>query len=72
MAIIRMHPAEDQSDAGERLRWLTDYAVKYRYAGAIVAMDDRRELLRIVSETVSAIISRIRVLTGRTDWDDAE
>ena len=67
MKTIRMHPAEDQSDAGERLRWLTDYAVKYRYLGAIIEMDDRRELLRVMSETVSAIIARIRILTEGAD-----
>ena len=70
MAIIRMHPAEDESDAGERLRWLTNYAVKYRYEGAIVQMDDRRELLHIVSETVLAIIERIGELTGSEEWDE--
>ena len=64
MSIIRMHPAEDESDAGERLRWLTNYAVKYRYWGVEVHMDDRHELLRIVSETTLAIIERIGELTG--------
>ena len=72
MATIRMHPAEDESDAGERLRWLTNYAVKYRYAGATIEMDDRRELLRVVNETVEAIIARISELTGRTNWYGAE
>ena len=62
-ATVRAHPEEEASDAGERLFWLTRYAVEYRYEGAIVHMDDRRELLRIVSETVSAIIERIRTLT---------
>ena len=70
MAIIRMHPPEDESDAGERLRWLTNYAVKYRYWGVEVHMDDRRELLRIVSETVSAIIERIRTLTRAEESDN--
>ena len=72
MAIIRMHPSEDESDAGERLRWLTNYAVKYRYWGVEIHMDDRRELLRIVSETVLAIIERIGELTGVREWDDIE
>ena len=70
MAIIRMHPAEDESDAGERLRWLTNYAVKYRYWGVEVHMDDRHELLRIVSDTVSAIIERIRTLTSAEESDN--
>ena len=63
-ATIRRHPEEEDSDAGERLFWLTQYAVKYRYEGAAVEMNDRRELLRIVSETVLAIIERIGELTG--------
>ena len=67
MSTIRMHPAEDESDAGERLRWLTNYAVKYRYAGAVIEMDDRRELFRIVSDTVSAIMERIEILTESAD-----
>ena len=70
MAIIRMHPSEDESDAGERLRWLTNYAVKYRYWGVEVYMDDRHELLHIVSETVLAIIERIGELTGSEEWED--
>ena len=63
-AIVRKHPEEEDSDAGEQLFWLTKYAVKYRYEGAIVEMDDRHELLHIVSETVLAIIERIGELTG--------
>ena len=62
--IVRKHPEEEDSDAGEQLFWLTKYAVKYRYEGAIVEMDDRHELLHIVSETVLAIIERIGELTG--------
>ena len=71
MAIIRMHPSEDESDAGERLRWLTNYAVKYRYWGVEIHMDDRHELLHVVSETTLAIIERIGELTGTKEWDDA-
>ena len=70
MAIIRMHPAEDESDAGERLRWLTNYAVKYRYWGVEIQMDDRRELLHVVRETTLAIIGRIGELTGVMEWGD--
>ena len=66
-AIVRKHPEEEDSDAGERLFWLTQYAVKYRYAGAVIEMDDRRELLRVVSETVSAIIGRVEILTESAD-----
>ena len=66
---IRNHPEEENTDAGERLFWLTRYAVECRYEGATVQMDDRRELLRIVSETVSAIIERIRTLTSEEESD---
>ena len=64
MAIVRQHPAESDTSAGERLAWLTEYAVRYRYAGAEVVMDDRFELLAAVTETVEAIIARIRALTA--------
>ena len=70
MVVIRMHPGEDESDAGERLRWLTRYAVEYRYEGARIRIQDRRELLRRMSETVTAIIARISELTGTEEWDD--
>ena len=63
-AIVRQHPAENDTSAGERLAWLTEYAVRYRYAGAEVVMDDRFALLAAVTETVEAIITRIRVLTA--------
>ena len=69
-ATIHRHPEEEDSDAGERLFWLTQYAVKYRYEGAVVQMDDRRELLHIVSETTLAIIERIGELTGTKEWDE--
>ena len=62
--IVRQHPAENDTSAGERLAWLTEYAVRYRYAGAEVVMDDRFALLAAVRETVEAIIARIRVLTA--------
>lgn len=64
IAIVRQHPAENDTSAGERLAWLTEYAVRYRYAGAEVVMDDRFALLTAVTETVEAIIARIRALTA--------
>ena len=70
MVTIRMHPSEDESDAGERLRWLAKYAVEYRYEGARIRVEDSHELLRILSETVLAIIERIGELTGTKEWDD--
>ena len=62
-AIVRQHPAESDTPAGEQLAWLTEYAVRYRYVGAEVVMDDRFALLAAVTETVEAILARIRVLT---------
>ena len=60
--IVREYPAENDTSAGERLAWLTEYAVRYRYAGAEVVVDDRFALLAAVRETVEAILARIRVL----------
>ncbi len=75
-AIVRQHPAESATSAGERLAWLTEYAVRYRYAGAEVVMDDRFELLAAVRETVAAILARIRALVApeeeRADESTAE
>ena len=67
MAIVRRHPQENDTPAGEQLMWLTEYAVKYRYEGAVVEMDDRFALLKGVTETVQAIIARIRRLTGTNE-----
>ena len=66
-AIVRQHPAENNTSAGERLAWLTEYAVRYRYAGAEVVMDDRFALLSAATETVEAILARIRALTAGED-----
>ena len=63
-AIVRQHPAEGDTSAGERLAWLTEYAVRYRYEGAEVVMDDRFALLAAATETVEAILARIRALTA--------
>ena len=67
MAIVRSHPEEEDTPAGEQLMWLTEYAVKYRYEGAVVEMDDRWELQSIVSDTVGAIIERINALAGNEE-----
>ena len=61
---MRQHSAENGTPADERLAWLTRYAVRYRYAGAQVVMEDRLALLSVVTETVEAIIARIRTLTA--------
>ena len=63
IAIVRRHPQEEDTSAGEQLTWLTSYAVEYRYEGARVEMDDRFALLDGTTETVQAIIARIQTLT---------
>ena len=63
IAIVRRHPQERDTPAGEQLTWLTSYAVEYRYEGAQVQMDDRFALLAGTTATVQAIINRIRTLT---------
>ena len=61
---MRRRPAENDTSAGEKLAWLTEYAVRYRYADAQVVIEDRDALLSAVTETVEAIIARIRTLTA--------
>ena len=61
---MRRHPGENHTPAGERLAWLTEYAVRYRYPGAAVLLHDRSELLEAVTGTVTAIIDRIHMLTA--------
>ena len=61
-AIIRTHPEENDTPAGEKLTWLTDYAVRYRYHGIEVCVENRFELLATAKETVETIITRIRTL----------
>ena len=63
-AIVRRYPQEISTSAGERLVWLTKYAVEYRYEGAVIEMVDRSDLLAAVSGTVNAILHYIRELTG--------
>ena len=63
IAIVRRHPQEEDTSAGEQLTWLTSYAVEYRYEGVQVQMDDRFALLAGTTETVQAIIARIQTLT---------
>ena len=67
IAIVRRHPDENDTPAGEQVMWLSKYAVTYRYEGAVVEMDDRFALLKGVTETVHAIIARIRALTGKRE-----
>ena len=63
-AIVRKHPAENDTPAGESLNWLTRYAVDYRYEGARVNLDDPHGLLEAVTDLVDAIADRIETLTG--------
>ena len=63
-AIVRLHPTENDIPAGEKLAWLTGYAVRYRYSDPQVAIEDRDALLSAVTETFEAIIARIRGLNA--------
>ena len=63
-AIIRRHPSELDTPAGEALFWLTSYAVEYRYDGARVKLEDLHGLLERVNDLVDGIAARIRELTG--------
>ena len=71
-AIVRRHPGENDTSAGERLGWLTEYAVKYRYQGAEAVMEDRSGLLAEVTETVEAILVRIRSLPATEEDEKGE
>ena len=64
MGFIRSILEERDTPASEELRWLTRYAVRYRYTGAVIEMEDPAELHRAVARTVSAIEDRIKELTG--------
>ena len=64
LGIIKSVPDELTTPAGAELRWLTDYAVKYRYAGAVIEMDDPQMLFRMIDDAVGAIYERIKQLTG--------
>ena len=63
-AIVRRHPAEIDTPAGESLYWLTKYAVEYRYEGARVRLHDPPGLLQTIRELTDAIAARILQLTG--------
>lgn len=64
MGIIRSIPEERDTPASEELGWLTRYAVRYRYTGAVIKMEDPAELHRLIARTVAAVEGRIRELTG--------
>ena len=63
-AVVRQHPNEDHTPAGEKLARLSEYAVRYRYSDAQVAIEDRNALLSAVTETVETIIAHIRALNA--------
>ena len=64
LGIIKNIPEEQDTPAGEELYWLTEYAVKYRYEGAVLEMDDSIELYERIAFVVDAIEERIRTLIG--------
>ncbi len=64
LGIIKSVPDELVTPAGVELRWLTEYAVKYRYQGAALVMDDPQMLFRMIDDAVAAIYERIKALTG--------
>ena len=64
LGIIRSAPDELTTPAGVELKWLTDYAVKYRYAGAVIEMNDPQMLFRMIDDAAGAIYERIKALTG--------
>ena len=64
LAIIKSIPDEQDTTAGDELYWLTLYAVRYRYEGAVLEMEDPIELYERIMFTVEAIEERIKALTG--------
>lgn len=64
LGIIKNIPEEQDTSASEELLWLTRYAVRYRYEGAVLEMDDPIELYERIAFVVDAIEERIRTLTG--------
>ena len=64
LGIIKRVPDELVTPAGVELRWLTEYAVKYRYQGAVLMMDDPQMLFRMIDDAAGAIYERIKELTG--------
>ena len=64
LGIIRSAPDELTTPAGVELKWLTDYAVKYRYEGAVIEMYDPQMLFRMIDDAAGAIYERIKQLTG--------
>ena len=64
LGIIKNIPEEQDTSASEELFWLTRYAVRYRYEGAVLEMDDPIELYERILFAVEAIEERIKALTG--------
>ncbi|MCY4652020.1 MAG: HEPN domain-containing protein [Dehalococcoidia bacterium] len=64
LKIIKTIPEEMDTRAGEELKWLTAYAVEYRYWGAEIVLEDIEQLHRAIARTVEAIGERIKELTG--------
>ena len=64
LGIIKNISEEQDTSASEELFWLTRYAVRYRYEGAVLEMDDPIELYERILFAVEAIEERIKTLTG--------
>ena len=64
LKVIKTIPEEMDTRAGEELKWLTAYAVEYRYWGAEIVLEDPEQLHRAIARTVEAIGERIKELTG--------
>ena len=62
---------EDLDSPGTDRNWLTNYAVIYRYGGTSYRMTqaERLEFQETVNDAVSAIVTRIHVISGTTDDD---
>ena len=64
LKVIKTIPEEMDTRAGEELKWLTAYAVEYRYWGAEIVLEDPERLHQAIARTVAAIEERIKELTG--------
>ena len=64
LKIVKTIPEEMDTRAGEELKWLTAYAVEYRYWGAEIVLEDPERLHQAIARTVAAIEERIKELTG--------
>ena len=64
LGIIKNIPEEQDTSASEELLWLTRYAVRYRYTGTVLEMNDPIGLYERIPFAMDAIEVRIKQLTG--------